>query len=122
MPQLPGDSSAVGCSKVFQQLARLAGARPQREGLHVPRTLRLEDLTKWIPRLARLPAHRRAELPGISPHRARQSLAGAVLAETLMRVTGHDVVTICPWSTKEGLLITLLDCAPDAGVKTSRAS
>jgi exopolyphosphatase / guanosine-5'-triphosphate,3'-diphosphate pyrophosphatase len=122
MPQLPGDSSAVGCSKVFQQLARLAGARPQREGLYVARTLRLEDLTKWIPRLAKLPAHRRAELPGISPHRARQSLAGAVLAETLMRVTGHDAVTICPWSTKEGLLITLLDCAPDAGVKTSRAS
>ncbi|MFD1051912.1 exopolyphosphatase, partial [Kibdelosporangium lantanae] len=52
---------------------------------------------------------RRAQLPGISAHRAPQSLAGAVLAETLMRVTGHDVVDISPWSTKEGMLLTLLD-------------
>lgn len=100
---------AVGCSKVFQQLARLAGARPQRDGPFVPRQLRLDDLAKWIPRLARLPVHRRAELPGISRHRARQSLAGAMLAEALMRVTGHEVVDICPWSTKEGLLFTVLE-------------
>jgi exopolyphosphatase/guanosine-5'-triphosphate,3'-diphosphate pyrophosphatase len=99
---------AVGCSKVFQQLARLAGARPQRHGPFVPRHLRLDDLSRWIPRLARLPAHQRALLPGISRHRAHQALAGAVLAETLMQITRHDVVDISPWSTKEGLLITLL--------------
>jgi exopolyphosphatase/guanosine-5'-triphosphate,3'-diphosphate pyrophosphatase len=110
LPDLPELSStrAVACSKVFQQLARLAGARPQRHGPFVPRHLRLEDLTHWIPRLAQLSSHQRAQLPGISRHRARQSLAGAVLAETLMRVTGHDVVDISPWSTQEGLLITLL--------------
>ncbi|MFD1151489.1 Ppx/GppA phosphatase family protein [Saccharothrix hoggarensis] len=107
------DHRAVGCSKVFQQLARLAGARPQHEGPFVPRTLRLADLRQWVPRLARMPAPRRARLPGISPHRAGQSLAGALVAEALMVATGHDEVEICPWSTREGLLLTLSEVGYD---------
>ena len=104
----PGDESAraVGCSKVFEQLARLAGARA---GTYEPRQLKLKDLEKWIPRLAKLSVRERAALPGISRHRARQSLAGAVVAEGLMRVAGHDVVDISPWSTKEGLLLDLVE-------------
>lgn len=98
---------AVGCSKVFQQLARLTGAR--HGGPYVARQLRLKDLEKWIPRLAKLSVRERAALPGISRHRARQSLAGAVVAEALMRATGHDVVDISPWSTKEGLLLDLVE-------------
>jgi exopolyphosphatase / guanosine-5'-triphosphate,3'-diphosphate pyrophosphatase len=90
---------AVGCSKVFQQLAVLAGE---------PEQLRVADLSTWIPRLAALSPRERAKLPGISRHRARQSLAGAVVAEALMHATGHDVIDICPWSTKEGVLIDLL--------------
>jgi exopolyphosphatase / guanosine-5'-triphosphate,3'-diphosphate pyrophosphatase len=97
---------AVGCSKVFEQLARLAGART---GPYAARQLRLKDLEKWIPRLAKLSVRERAALPGISRHRARQSLAGAVVAEALMRVAGHDVVDISPWSTKEGLLLDLVE-------------
>ncbi|USX52742.1 Ppx/GppA phosphatase family protein [Lentzea sp. HUAS12] len=97
---------AVGCSKVFEQLARLAGAR---SGTYAARQLRLKDLEKWIPRLAKLSVRERAALPGISRHRARQSLAGAVVAEGLMRVSGHDVVDISPWSTKEGLLLSLVE-------------
>ncbi|MFD0205816.1 MULTISPECIES: Ppx/GppA phosphatase family protein [Saccharothrix] len=104
---------AVGCSKVFQQLARLAGARPQHEGPFVPRSLRLADLRGWIPRLARLPAPRRARLPGISRHRAEQSLAGALVVEALMVATGSDEVEICPWSTREGLLLSLIGTGDD---------
>ncbi|MCE7003046.1 exopolyphosphatase [Kibdelosporangium philippinense] len=100
---------AVGCSKVMQQLARLTGARPQREGPFVERNLRLHDLRRWIPRLAGLTAAQRAELPGISRHRARQSLAGAVVVEALLAATGHESVRICPWSTQEGLLLELLE-------------
>jgi exopolyphosphatase/guanosine-5'-triphosphate,3'-diphosphate pyrophosphatase len=99
---------AVGCSKVFQQLARLAGARPQHEGPFVPRVLKLSDLRGWIPRLTRMPVPRRARLPGISRHRAEQSPAGALVAEALMVATGQDEVEICPWSTREGLLLTLI--------------
>ncbi|MEU0879318.1 exopolyphosphatase [Lentzea sp. NPDC005914] len=104
----PRDESAraVGCSKVFEQLARLAGARA---GTYEPRQLKLKDLEKWIPRLAKLSVRERAALPGISRHRARQSLAGAVVAEGLMKVAGHDVVDISPWSTKEGLLLDLVE-------------
>lgn len=106
--ELPRMARAVGCSKVFQQLARLTGARPQRRGALVPRQLHASDLADWIPRLASLSVRERAALPGISRHRARQSLAGAVAAEALMKATGHDVVDISPWSTKEGLLLSLL--------------
>ncbi|MBM7773037.1 exopolyphosphatase/guanosine-5'-triphosphate,3'-diphosphate pyrophosphatase [Actinokineospora baliensis] len=88
---------AVGCSKVFGGLAKLAGRR----------TLRVTDLDRWIPRLARLSARRRAKLPGISRHRAEQSLAGAVAARALMEVTGHDAVVVSPWSTTQGLLLAL---------------
>ncbi|MFL6125966.1 Ppx/GppA phosphatase family protein [Actinophytocola sp.] len=89
----------AGCSKVFESLAKLTGTNP----------LRVEEVSAWVPRLAALPPHRRAELPGISPHRAGQALAGAVIAETLMRVTGHAAIDICPWSTREGVLLSLLE-------------
>ncbi len=99
------DYRTVGCSKVLRQLARLAGARPQRG---TARDLHLEDLRIWVPRLAKLPPERRAELPGISRGRARQALAGAVVAEALLTVFGGPAA-ICPWSTTHGLLLTLLD-------------
>lgn len=104
---------AVGCSKVFQQLARLSGARPQRDGPDVRRTLRVEDLRRWARRLAAMPDRQRARLPGISRHRAGQSAAGAVVAEALMTAAGHDEVAICPWSTREGLLLTLIGAGDD---------
>jgi exopolyphosphatase / guanosine-5'-triphosphate,3'-diphosphate pyrophosphatase len=92
-------AQATGCSKVFQSLAKVTGAR----------SLRVDELSAWIPKLAMLPPSRRAELPGISPHRAQQVFAGAVVAEALMTATGHDVIDICPWSTKEGVLLGLLE-------------
>ncbi len=97
------DHRAVGCSKVLRQLARLAGDRPSKA-----RELHLDDLRAWIPRLAKLPAKRRAELPGISRQRSQQALAGAIVAEALLTVAGGQVA-ICPWSTRDGLLLNLLD-------------
>ncbi|WP_318307255.1 Ppx/GppA phosphatase family protein [Amycolatopsis solani] len=102
------DPRVVGCSKVLQQLARLSGARPGK-----CRELRLDDLRAWIPRLAALPPSKRAELPGISRSRAHQALAGAIVAEALLTVSGGKVA-ICPWSTRDGLLLTLQDKAKAA--------
>ncbi|WP_439378942.1 Ppx/GppA phosphatase family protein [Amycolatopsis lexingtonensis] len=102
------DPRVVGCSKVLQQLARLSGARPGK-----CRELRLDDLRAWIPRLAALPPSKRAELPGISRSRAHQALAGAIVAEALLTVAGGKVA-ICPWSTRDGLLLTLQDKAKAA--------
>jgi exopolyphosphatase / guanosine-5'-triphosphate,3'-diphosphate pyrophosphatase len=90
---------AIGCSKVFESLAKLTGAR----------RLHAEDIAAWIPRLAAMPARRRARLPGISRHRAHQALAGAVAAEALMTATCHEVIDISPWSTREGVLIDMLE-------------
>ncbi|WIY01686.1 exopolyphosphatase [Amycolatopsis mongoliensis] len=110
------DPLVVGCSKVLQQLARLAGARPSR-----CRELRLDDLRSWIPRLADLPPSKRAKLPGISRSRAHQALAGAIVAEALLTVAGGKVA-ICPWSTRDGLLLTLQDKAREkAGNKVVAA-
>ncbi|MEC3977705.1 Ppx/GppA phosphatase family protein [Amycolatopsis sp. H20-H5] len=102
LPQIT-EHRVVGCSKVLRQLARLAGDRPGKT-----RELQLDDLRYWIPRLADLPAKRRAELPGISRVRAHQALAGAIVAEALLTVCGGRVA-ICPWSTRDGLLLNLLD-------------
>ena len=106
IPSRFSPSTGIGCSTVFRQLAKLVSTSGRRTN---PPRLRLADLQKWIPRLAELPPRRRAELPGISPHRARQSLAVAVVAEALMTATNHDVIRICPWSSKEGLLINLVE-------------
>ncbi|WP_020660610.1 Ppx/GppA phosphatase family protein [Amycolatopsis benzoatilytica] len=105
----------AGCSKVLRQLARLAGDRPGRT-----RELHLEDVREWIPRLSAMPSARRAQLPGISRQRAQQALGGAIVAEALLTVAGGKM-TICPWSTRDGLLLTLLDQLTDAtGKKWSR--
>lgn len=97
--------TTVGCSKVLRQLAVLAGRR--RRGGRT-RELHADDIRQWIPTLAALPPALRAELPGISRPRARQSLAGAVVAEALLGVFGGPAV-ISPWSTTHGLLLALLE-------------
>jgi exopolyphosphatase / guanosine-5'-triphosphate,3'-diphosphate pyrophosphatase len=103
--------TAVATSRTFHQLARLCGAPPRRRGPFVPRLLHRRDLREQLDRLARLPAADRARLPGISKPRARQSLAGALIAHTAMDLFGLRQVTICPWALREGILLRRLDSA-----------
>jgi exopolyphosphatase/guanosine-5'-triphosphate,3'-diphosphate pyrophosphatase len=56
-----------------------------------------------------MPAPALAEMDGVSPQRARQLLAGAVLAEELMIRLGLDRVDICPWALREGVILRRLD-------------
>lgn len=100
-----GPRTAVVTSRTFQQLGRLCGAAPGRQGPFVPRQMRRGDLRVAIDRLAALPAAERARLPGISAPRARQSLAGAVVGHTAMKLTGLKTVSICPWAIREGILL-----------------
>jgi exopolyphosphatase / guanosine-5'-triphosphate,3'-diphosphate pyrophosphatase len=72
----------IGSSKTFKQLARLRGAPPQRKGPFVSRSLTRNDVATQAERLARLRATQRARLRGVSVPRARQILAGAIVAET----------------------------------------
>ena len=57
----------------------------------------------------------RAELPGVSPGRARQLLAGAVVADAAMDLLGVDELEICPWALREGVILRRLDQLAAAG-------
>ncbi|MEU2560451.1 Ppx/GppA family phosphatase [Streptomyces longispororuber] len=100
-----GPRTAVATSRTFQQLARLAGEEPGRHGPFVDRTLRRSGLREARERLARLPAAERARLPGISAPRAGQSLAGAVVGHTAMKLMGVKAAAVCPWALREGILL-----------------
>ncbi|WP_314178342.1 Ppx/GppA phosphatase family protein [Streptomyces winkii] len=99
----------VGTSKTFKQLARIAGAARTGEGPYVDRRLTREALEEWVPRLAGMPTAERAELPGVSEGRARQLLAGALVAEGAMDLFRVQEVEICPWALREGVILRRLD-------------
>lgn len=96
-------------SKTFRSLARIAGAAAAGEGMFVERTLRLEDLQEWTPKLAEMTVRQRAALPGVSAGRAKQVLAGAVVAEAAMDLLDVQEVEICPWALREGVILRTLD-------------
>lgn len=106
LPQAEPGGRVLACSKTFEQLARLAAAQGR-----TPRArqqLALPQLRTSVSLLADAGPSRRAKLPGISRHRAEQSLAGALIAQALMEACGAKTVEICPWSTREGLLLERL--------------
>ncbi len=102
----------VGTSKTFRSLARIAGAAPSTEGQYVRRTLKHSDVQDWLPRLADMSESDRAELPGVSGGRARQLVAGAVVADAVMDLLEIDKLEICPWALREGVILRRLDQLP----------
>lgn len=111
VPDLPvatRNGRVVACSKTFEQLAELAGASSRDTKPHAGQQLTLPQLRRWIPVLAAADPAQRTHLPGISRHRAGQSLAGALVAEALLIACEAQSVDICPWSTREGLLLERL--------------
>jgi len=100
---------AVVTSKTFRSLARLDGAAPYSEGPRVPRQLSLRGLDRTVELLAGMRSADRARLPGVSPSRAAQLLAGAVVAQEAMRAFELEVVDVCPWALREGVILRRLD-------------
>jgi exopolyphosphatase/guanosine-5'-triphosphate,3'-diphosphate pyrophosphatase len=100
---------AVGTSKTMRSLARIAGAAPRGDGPFIPRTLRREALGSIVERLSDMDAASRTELPGVSPGRAQQLLAGALVAEAAMDLLHVGHLDICPWALREGLILRRLD-------------
>jgi exopolyphosphatase/guanosine-5'-triphosphate,3'-diphosphate pyrophosphatase len=99
---------AVATSKTFKQLARLCGAPPHRKGPFVRRSLAAKDLDAWIPRLAQLKASQRANLQGVSQPRARQIVAGALVARAAMKALNVTAVEVSPWALREGIILHYL--------------
>lgn len=100
---------AVASSKTFKQLARICGAAPATEGIHVPRVLKAVDLREVVPRLAAMSSQERAQLPGVSEGRSAQMVAGAVVAEAAMDLLELEELVICPWALREGVILQRLD-------------
>ncbi|MFE9453733.1 Ppx/GppA family phosphatase [Streptomyces sp. NPDC006739] len=108
-----GPRTAAVTSRTFQQLARLCGSAPGRHGPFVRRELLRKDLREAVRTLAALPAAERAQLPGISAPRARQSLAGAVVGHTALKLMGLRRVVVCPWAIREGVLLRYIEDGAD---------
>jgi exopolyphosphatase/guanosine-5'-triphosphate,3'-diphosphate pyrophosphatase len=104
----PPDRGVV-TSKTFRSLARLDGAAPYAEGPRKRRMLRRKGLEGLVELLAEMSASERARLPGVSPSRAQQLLAGAVVAAASLRALGLDEVEVCPWALREGVVLRRLD-------------
>jgi exopolyphosphatase/guanosine-5'-triphosphate,3'-diphosphate pyrophosphatase len=100
---------AVGTSKTFRSLARLTGAAPSSEGPRARRVLTDTGLRQVGAFISRMSAADLAELEGVSPSRAHQLVAGAVVAEAAMRALDLTQLEICPWALREGVILRRLD-------------
>ena len=99
----------VASSKTFRTLARLAGAAPSSAGPRYPRSLQINGLRQVIGFISRMASADLAELDGVSPARAHQTLAGAIVAEQAMLALGVTEFAQCPWALREGVILRRLD-------------
>jgi exopolyphosphatase/guanosine-5'-triphosphate,3'-diphosphate pyrophosphatase len=111
VPSMECDRAAA-TSKTFRTLARLAGAAPSTAGFRTPRSLSVTGLHQVIGFISRIPSNALGEMDGVNSARARQLLAGAIVAEATMRRLGLDQVDICPWALREGVILERLDSLP----------
>jgi exopolyphosphatase/guanosine-5'-triphosphate,3'-diphosphate pyrophosphatase len=100
---------AVATSKTFRSLARICGAAPSDAGPYVPRALHRDDLVEMLPRLIKMTAAERAELPGVSASRSAQLVAGALVADAVMDLFDQTSLEVCPWALREGVILARLD-------------
>jgi exopolyphosphatase/guanosine-5'-triphosphate,3'-diphosphate pyrophosphatase len=100
---------AVATSKTFRSLARVCGAAPYGEGPQVKRALSATVLTAKLPELLAMDDRARRQLPGVSPDRSHQLVAGALVADAVMSIFGLEELEICPWALREGIILERLD-------------
>jgi exopolyphosphatase/guanosine-5'-triphosphate,3'-diphosphate pyrophosphatase len=100
---------AAATSKTFRSLGRICGAAPSADGQLVPRTLPLDALRQWIPKLVEMSPEELAALPGVSANRTHQIVPGALVAEACMDIFDLSELEICPWALREGVILERLD-------------
>ncbi|HEY0560773.1 MAG TPA: hypothetical protein VGD03_10850 [Frankiaceae bacterium] len=105
----PDPDRVVATSKTFRSLARLAGAAPSAQGPRVRRVLTRNGIDQVLGMIGGMTAAQRARLDGVSPGRARQLLAGAMVAEAVLDLLDLPELEICPWALREGLILRRLD-------------
>jgi exopolyphosphatase/guanosine-5'-triphosphate,3'-diphosphate pyrophosphatase len=100
---------AVATSKTFRSLARICGAAPSGDGPLVPRALRGDELSRWIPKLAAMSEKELRALAGVSPSRTHQILPGALVSLAAMDIFDLPELEICPWALREGVILERID-------------
>jgi exopolyphosphatase / guanosine-5'-triphosphate,3'-diphosphate pyrophosphatase len=103
-----GDNSkrtAIGTSKTFRTLRRLQMHYLPEKG----DSLTLDGLNLIVSKLAKMSSSDRAGLPGVSASRARQIVAGAIVAQKAMDSFGITMIAQCPWALREGIVLQRLD-------------
>jgi len=103
-----GDTSqctAIGTSKTFRTLRRIQENYLPELG----KDLRQDGLKKITQKLQTMTHSQRAGLPGVSTSRARQIVAGAMVAQKAMESLGIERLAQCPWALREGIVLQRLD-------------
>jgi len=95
----------VATSKTFRTLARLTDHWYNDGGKFLERSA----LADAIEKLKDLTISQRSNLPGVSQGRAKQIVAGAIVAESVMKHLQIEKVEICPWALREGIVLKWLD-------------
>ena len=95
----------VGTSKTLRTLAKMSqdwlGDSEKR--------LTRDCLDEMVPKLLKMKASERNDLPGVSKTRAHQIVAGAMVARQTLHAIGVDQIQICPWALREGVILKRLD-------------
>ncbi|GEK81275.1 Ppx/GppA phosphatase family protein [Agrococcus baldri] len=99
----------IGSSKTIRSLARLAGNMLPGVGDGDRAVLTRKQLDDWVPRLAKMDAASRTALPGVTPDRTFQIVAGGIVLSEAMRAFGVKELDVSPWALREGRLLQMLD-------------
>ena len=96
---------AIATSKTLRTLARLSGDWFDGSGKNIT----VESVRKISAKLSEMDEATRAKLPGVSENRASQIVAGAFVAESVMRNLDIKELEICPWALREGVVLKWMD-------------
>jgi exopolyphosphatase / guanosine-5'-triphosphate,3'-diphosphate pyrophosphatase len=96
---------AIATSKTLRTLARLCGDWFDGTGNNIS----IDAIRKISNKLADMDTSSRAKLPGVSENRASQIVAGAFVAESVMRNLDLKNLEVCPWALREGVVLKWMD-------------
>jgi exopolyphosphatase/guanosine-5'-triphosphate,3'-diphosphate pyrophosphatase len=96
---------SIATSKTLRTLARLCGDWFNGNGNNIT----IDAVRKISNKLADMDTAQRAKLPGVSENRASQIVAGAFVAESVMRNLDLKNLEVCPWALREGVVLKWMD-------------
>lgn len=112
----PKPKRVVGTSKTIRSLARLIGGPPDSDTGDLP-ALQYAGLKEWEPVMRDMPSNVRQYLPGITPERGYQIMAGAVVLRTAMKVFNVSTLQVSPWALREGIVLRYIDALDGRGAE-----